>query len=134
MKDLIQEGRNIQETFKKNVNESTDYELKDDSGQGKPTVVLILQQSSWDKVKHLFDDKGGPISGEIKKIPSQNVTWTLHAQPFKLRSKTEQSYKIYGVSGDYTFGNAPTYYNEKYRGNKKAAKEVFDIFINKFLK
>jgi hypothetical protein len=42
-------------------------------------------------------------------------------------------HKIYGVSGDYTFGNAPTYYQQKLRGNKKAAKEVFDIFVNKFL-
>jgi hypothetical protein len=38
-----------------------------------------------------------------------------------------------GVSGDWTFGNAPTFYQQKHRGNKKAAKAVFDWFIKKYL-
>ena len=114
------------------VNESAGYTLKDDSGQGKPTMVLKLEPSAWEKVKHLFDDAGRPNSEDVKRIPSQNSIWDLHAQSYQQGGVT--IHKIYGVSGDYTFGNAPTFYQQKLRGNKKAAKMVFDYFINKFLK
>jgi len=113
------------------VNEAAGYELKDDSGQGKATIVLKLDSDAWEKVKNLFDDAGRPISNEIKGIKSQGYSWDLYSQSYVQGGKT--MHKIYGVSGDYTFGNAPTYYQQKLRGNKKAAKEVFDIFVNKFL-
>lgn len=114
------------------INEANDFELKDDSGGGKPTIVLKLKPSAWEKVKHLFDDAGRPINDEIRRISSQNYIWDLHAQSYQSGGQT--IHKIYGVSGDWTFGNAPTYYQQKLRGNKKAAKEVFNIFVNKFLK
>ena len=114
------------------VNESAGYTLKDDSGQGRPTVVLKLEPTAWAKVKHLFDDAGRPNHEDVKRIPAQNSVWDLHAQSYQQGGVT--MHKIYGVSGDYTFGNAPTFYQQKYRGNKKAAKEVFDTFVNKFLK
>jgi len=114
------------------VIESTGYILKDDSGQGRPTIVLKLEPSAWDKVKHLFDDAGRPNHDGVKRIPAQGYTWDLYASNYMQDGKV--MHKIYGVSGDSTFGNAPTFYQQKYRGNKKAAKAVFDIFVNKYLK
>lgn len=118
--------------FEQFINESKGYEYKDDSGGGKSTKVLKLEPVAWEKVKDLFDDKGRPKSDDIKWIPSDNSVWDLYAQSYEVGSKT--IHKIYGVSGDYTFGNAPTYYQQKLRGNKKAAVRVFDYFINKYLK
>jgi hypothetical protein len=116
-----------------NLNESVDFEFKDDSGQGRPTMVLKMGSCSWSKIKHLFDDAGRPVSDEVKKIPSQNTAWDLYAQLYSSASG-KPMYKIYGVAGDWTFGNAPTYYQQKHRGNKKAAKEVLTNFVNKYLK
>ena len=118
--------------FEQFINESEGYEYKDDSGGGKATKVLKLEPDTWEKVKDLFDDKGRPKSDDIKRIPSDNSVWDLYAQSYESGGKT--IHKIYGVSGDYTFGNAPTYYQQKLRGNKKAAVRVFDYFINKYLK
>ena len=113
------------------INEAASYELKDDSGQGKATMVLVLEPESWGKVKNLFDSDGRPVSDEIKKMPAQNTAWSLYAQEYTKGGTT--MHKIYGVSGDYTFGNAPTYFQQKLRGNKKAAKEVLTSFVNKYL-
>ena len=113
------------------VNESAGYVLKDDSGQGKPTMVLKLEPEAWEKIKHLFDKEGRPVDAAIKRMPAQGSVWDLYASEYTQGDKV--MHKIYGVSGDYTFGNAPTFYQQKYRGNKKAAKEVFNTFINKFL-
>ena len=112
------------------ANEATDYTYKEDSGGGKPTWVLILGPKSWQKVKHLFDEDGTPTQ-ELTRIPASRSVWDLHAQKKPIKNK--DVYKIYGVSGDYTFGNAPTFYQQKYRGNKRAAKKVFDWFIKKYL-
>ena len=115
------------------INEGTGYEYKDDSGAGKPTKVLKLDNEAWEKVKDLFDDKGRPKSDEIKRIPSDNSIWDLYAQSYD-NAGGKTIHKIYGVSGDYSFGNAPTYYQQKLSGNKKAAVRVFDYFIKKYLK
>jgi hypothetical protein len=114
------------------LTESVGYSLKDDSGQGRPTMVLKLDPEAWELVKNLFDTTGRPVSDEIMKIPSQNTVWTLHAQEYPQGGKV--MHRIYGVSGDYTFGNAPTYYQQKLRGNKNAAKEVLTLFVDKYLK
>ena len=118
------------EQFTNSLYES--YEYKDDSGGGKATKVLKLEPSSWEKVKDLFDEEGRPIHDDIKNIPSDKAIWDLYSQEYSIGGKT--IHKIYGVSGDYTFGNAPTYYQQKLRGNKKSATKVFDYFINKYLK
>jgi hypothetical protein len=140
MKDLIQEGRKIQETFKKNVVEGatikkTDkFDFKEDGGSGKPTAVLVLSQNGGEKVSDMFDNMGRPKSSEIKGISDGgNFKWDLHVQPVKYASG-ETKYKIYGVSGNYTFGNAPTFYPRKGAGNKKSAMNVYSTFIDKFLK
>ena len=120
-------------TYEDFLNEAnTDFQFKEDSGTGKPTFVLKLEPSAWEKVKHLFDDNGRPNHEDVKRIPSQNTIWDLYAQSYQAGSKT--IHKIYGVAGDYTFGNAPTYYQQKLRGNKKAARMVLTYFIDKFLK
>jgi hypothetical protein len=113
------------------ITEANDFILKDDSGGGRATLVLKLQTSAWDRVKHLFDAEGRPTK-ELTRIPADNSTWNLHAQQYT-HSDGQSGYKIYGVSGDWTFGNAPTYYQQKHRGNKKAAKQVYDWFIKKYL-
>ena len=150
MKDLVQEGRKLQETFKTNVVEGTtikktdDFHLKEDSGNGRPTVVLSLSSSGWEKVSDMFDNMGRPKSSEIKGMSDGGfATWELHVQPIKVYKVNlsgvtdpdgEMRYKIYGVSGDYTFGNAPTYYQKRLAGNKKSAIKIYNKFIEKFLK
>jgi hypothetical protein len=66
-------------TFETFLNESsTGFELKDDSGQGKATIVLKLDHTAWEKVKHLFDDAGRPNHEDVKRIPSQNSIQVLN--------------------------------------------------------
>jgi hypothetical protein len=118
-------------SMNESLTEATDYTYKEDSGTGKPTWVLKLGPESWEKVKHLFDKNGRP-SKELTRIPGSGGIWDLYAQSYEAGNK--EIHKIYGVSGDWTFGNAPTYYQQKHRGNKKAAKEVYDWFIKRYLK
>ena len=115
-----------------NLTQNT-FIYKKDSGDGKPTMILKLKPDAWEKVKHLFDKNGKPISDDVKNIKSSYGVWNLHAQS-TINGSGEVIHKIYGVSGDYTFGNAPTYYNQKLRGNIRAAKPIFDQFIEKYLK
>lgn len=107
-----------------------DLVYKKDSGGGKPTMILKLGPQSWEKVKDLFDGQGRP-GKDVSKLPFERYLWSLHAQKYPSEGKT--MYKIYGTSGDSTFGNAPTFYQQKYRGNIKAAKYIFDWFIKKYL-
>jgi hypothetical protein len=109
---------------------SSDYVYKKDSGGGRPTMILKLGPQSWEKVKHLFDDQGRPKE-ELHKIKAGGYTWDLYAQSYKQGDNI--MHKIYGVAGDSTFGNAPLFYQQKYRGNIKIAKIIFDQFIKKYL-
>ena len=109
---------------------SSDYVYKKDSGGGRPTMILKLGPQSWEKVKHLFDDQGRPKE-ELSKIKAGGYTWDLYAQSYKQGDNV--MHKIYGVAGDSTFGNAPLFYQQKYRGNIKIAKYIFDWFIKNYL-
>jgi hypothetical protein len=118
--------------FEEFINESNDFVYKDDSGSGKATKVLKLGPVAWEKVKDLFDTEGRPVSDDIRGIKFNRIPWSLNA--YSSVSGGKEIHKIYGVSGDYTFGNAPMYYQQSLRGNKRAATAFFDYFINKFLK
>jgi aspartate-semialdehyde dehydrogenase len=117
---------------KKSLNELIDFTYKADSGQGKPTMVLLLNTTAWDKVKTLFNSDGLPIDDSLKAIRANGYVWTLYAQSY-MKSGVEM-HKIYGTSGDYTFGNAPRHYQQRYSGNKRVAIIVFNYFIDKYLK
>lgn len=116
-----------------NFAEDNDFTFKEDSGQGKSTWVLKLGPQSWKKVKRLFDEDGRPKHPSVKKISNQidRYAWDLHAQKYMQGGK--EMHKIYGVCGDFTFGNAPTFYNQALRGNKKVAKEILSNFIEKYI-
>jgi hypothetical protein len=94
---------------------------------GKPSMNLTLKPEAWAKVKDMFDNEGRPISSEVKKIGASGSAWDIHVK------KAGDSYKVYGVSGDFTFGNSPAFYPSKYRGNIRAAKTVLDKFIKDHL-
>ena len=128
--EMEEEEPNEEEESEEEISESLDYTYKEDSGGGRSTFVLKLGPSAWERVKHLFDKEGRPTK-ELTRIPGANSVWNLHAQSYTIGGK--EMHKIYGVGGDYTFGNAPTFYQQKHRGNKKAAKEVYDRFIKKYL-
>lgn len=108
------------------------YSYKEDSGYGRSTWVLKLEEESWEKVKHLFDESGRPNNESIKRITAQGSAWDIYAYSYYVQGDN-LIHKLYGVSGDYTFGNAPTFYQQRLRGNKKAAKQVFDKFIEMYL-
>lgn len=114
-----------------NVNNHSNCIFKEDSGQGKSTWVLKVENDGWQKIKHLFDASGRPASELIKRIPFEKYAWDLYSQEYSISGNVV--HKIYGVCGDYTFGNAPTFYQQKLRGNKRAAKYVFEHFIKTFL-
>lgn len=106
----------------------TDFILKDTTISGKPTTTLRLGPGAWEKVKTFFDNEGRPKSPYTKGIAAAGFKWNLHA------GTIGGTYRIYGVSGDYTFGNAPAFYPQRFSGNKKAAKIVLNSFVDKFLK
>lgn len=96
---------------------------------GKSTFVLDLTQEEFDKIQHLFDDKGKPKDESVKDIKAQGYVWSLHLN----RKMQWNKYFVYGVSGDHTFGRSPDSYPNSARGNKKAAKVVFEYFVKKYL-
>ena len=103
----------------------------------RPTWSLILTQSGWDKVKDLFDERGYGINKYDVDIPHKSTLWTLQATlPFvSINPETnEESFRvrIYGHSGDFSFGGAPHRQN-RLSGNKRAAKYVYNEFIKKHL-
>ena len=124
--------KSYEEFIAESVNESAGYTFAEDSGSGRGTMVLKLEPEAWEKVKNLFDAKGRPINDAVKKIAGAGYSWDLFVDSYETAGKTIR--KVYGVSGDYTFGNAPTFYQQKLRGNKNAAKEVLNDFIVKHLK
>jgi hypothetical protein len=119
------------ENFENAENKPLGYVFKRDSGSGRPTMVLKLKEEAWDLVKHLFDEDGRPNNQEVKRISYRGYVWDLYA--YSYTSNRKSMFKIYGVSGDWTFGNAPTYYQQRHRGNIRAAKEIFSSFISKYL-
>lgn len=132
-KEEISENNTID--YKTNKNEYTreGYTFYDSKGIGRnSTLVLKLNNEGYNKVKYLFDNNGRAKSNDLKDIKAEGSKWTLRIHSYKSSSGT--MYHIYGVSGDYTFGNAPAYYNSKYAGNKKAAIKILPMFIEKYLK
>jgi hypothetical protein len=130
----------IREEISKAIDkDNQDFIYRKDSGAGRATMVLKLKPNAWEKVKHLFDEAGRPKSNEIKRIPGRPKSNEIKRIPFggqvwDLYSKSMGNlHKIYGVSGDWTFGNAPLFYQQRHRGNIKAAKHIFDMFIEKYL-
>lgn len=98
----------------------------------KPTWILKVGPSIWKEVEHLFADKSNDLKYRTKKTSvSSSTVWNLYDQKYK--SDGKEMRKIYGVSGSYTFGGAPTFYSKTYAGNKIAAKDVYDQFIDEHI-
>jgi hypothetical protein len=119
--------------FEDFVNRDVDFiysDVKADRGV-KATWSLKLGPSVWKHVEHLFDEKGRPKHPSVSKIGGKGAAWSLYAAPYTVGGK--EMHRIYGVSGDYSFGFAPGYYSSQYAGNKRAAKEVYDHFIDEHI-
>ena len=119
--------------------QANDYSLKEVKFQSlKPTWSLQLTKSGWEKVKHLFNENGTPISKDVEYNINGYIWKLLIDKPYKIHNNITNEetvmYRVYGTCGDYTFGGAPTYYKSSLSGNKKTAKKVYDLFINEFLK
>ncbi len=127
MKKLVRESLN-----EMSVDGSPSYIYKRaKDSYGKATMALTIFSEDWHKIEHLFDEAGRPIDDTVKRIKTSNGwIWDLYVQSYN----SGKSHRIYGVSGDYTFGLAPTYYRGAYAGNIRSAKEVFDKFIEMYLK
>lgn len=108
--------------------------LKKTKVGGKITWTLKMDEQAYKKIAKLFDEKGNPK--DRKKMTytgPDNTGWIINSISATY-SDGKKSYAIYGVSGDYTFGQSPTYYQSKLRGNIKAAKMVYDQFIKDHIK
>ena len=115
--------------------DSVFYTYKEDTGGGRAMWVLKLESEAWEKVKDLF------TKGESEKLTyadGRGHSWSLRALEYSSQNlrthRVRHIHKIYGVCGDYTFGNAPSFHNQAFRSNKKSAKVVFDKFIEEHLK
>lgn len=98
----------------------------------RPTMILKLDSNAYQKVADQFDDKGRPVGDKVKNIPFGDTNWNLFSQKIPYGDKSKIGYRIYGVSGDYTFGGAPPAYQNKLAGNKKAANAILSKFIKDF--
>jgi hypothetical protein len=120
-----------------NTNEPDFKFISKYSGDGKNTMELRLNHKGYEKIKHLFNSSGQPISNELKNIPAEGRLWNL-----SLRYDEKYDYYfIVGVSNDkdgpgyQMFGDATHYGTfKKYRGNKEAAEQILGMFIEKYLK
>jgi len=115
--------------------ESFDYEYKETKVRGKATWVLTLTEQGLNKVKHDFERDSQFFQGTAEY--SFNATsWKLliwaDLKIYGADGKKQPSYRMFGLSGDYSFGAFPSDMNKRYAGNKKAAKSIFDEFIKKY--
>jgi hypothetical protein len=109
------------------------YTLKETTYGGKPTWTLTLSPLGWEHVERMFDKGGRPLRDNLKNFSVNGYRWELRAT-YPLYVKDGPILRrIYGVCGDYTFGAAPMPHPESKSGNKRAAKQVFDEFIKKYL-
>lgn len=110
--------------------EESDIEIKDSISSPK-TITLKIGEKSYNKIKKYFDD-GRPI-GDTMNFNSQNYKWSLNIRKIPYADKSlPNKWKVWGRSGDSTFGGAPDYFQSKLSGNKKAAKDVYNQFIKKY--
>jgi hypothetical protein len=110
------------------------YTLKETSYGGKPTWTLTLTLLGWEHVERMFDKDGRPLRNNLKQFSVNGYRWELRAtHPLWRQGNNTYARMIYGVCGDYTFGAAPMTHPESKSGNKRAAKQIFDEFIKKYL-
>lgn len=129
-KKLIKEE--IQNALFEEMTHTPGVILKPAIFNSRPTLLLTMDSDAYKKVADQFDSAGRPIGTKVKNINFNNTSWSLYSQKIPSSDKSKNSYRIYGVAGDYTFGGAPTYYQSKYSGNKQAALYVFSKFIKDF--
>ena len=106
------------------------YTFKRYENNKRPTMTLNLTKLGYDKIKHLFNDKGYPISDMIKSINYNSYIWTLY---LRMNINKQENYRIYGTCGDWSFGIAAGYYQHSRTGNIKAATAILTRFIEKYL-
>jgi len=126
----------------KSLNEN--YEIKREVIEGAPTVTLMLDQGTWSKISHLFNnfgaafmigwEKKGEVAYPKKGSGLENI------QDFARREWTLQAYKvgdeisIFGELGNYSFGHGPrTFLAKSARTNINAGKYILNKFINNYL-
>jgi hypothetical protein len=108
-------------TFKEFINEGSEkYEIKDGKFGSKKTKILKLKEIK-DSIFKDFTNTSKEVYKMNKSYESQGSSWTIFID--------KQTNSIWGVSGDYWFGKAPSYLNNKYGGNIKAAEEVYKLFL-----
>ena len=125
--------------FKEYINEGNqiktdEYVIGPTKSGSKKIYLLSVTEKGWEKIKKLFDNdpkiKRGIIDGKTKNVSVGFTNYDIDAQVINLGDGSKK-YRIYGRSGDYTFGLAPAYFNFKYN-RFKPAKNFFDKFVKEF--
>jgi len=113
----------------------SDYEYKETKVGGKSTWVLTLTDQGLKKVKQDFEQTSKFFQGD-DTYSFKGTAWTLSIwsdlKIYGADGEQVPSYRMFGTSGDYSFGAFPAYFSTRYAGNKRAAKSVFDEFIKKY--
>jgi hypothetical protein len=97
-------------------------ELNDAKFGSKKTKTLKIEVT--DEILKDFSNTRKEIYKSNKTYKSQGLSWTIFIE--------KQTGDVWGVSGDYWFGHAPSYMNNKYGGNIKAAEEVYSEFMKEY--
>ena len=98
----------------------------------KKTVGIRIFADNYRKIEHLFDEQGRPKKGKLS-YGFNGYKWTLfRGKPIIDVEGVNHGYNIYGVCGDFTFGNIPWFYNITNCGNIRAGKSVYKNFLEEY--
>ena len=107
-----------------------DTEIKRMTLGNKVTPVLLLSDEDYKKIEHLFDDEGRPIDSKQLTFGCRSkYAWTLHLN--KKYTRSGDRHTMWGISGDSTFGDAPSIFSKRYFGNIRSGTDVFKKFMRR---
>lgn len=103
------------------------YNKRETKIGSKKAFILQLTEAGLAKVKKDFNNNGKFLDHK-KEYNSGGYAWKLSIW----KEKRSNYYKMFGTSGDYTFGSFPAFFRTKLSGNIKAAKDVYNQFIKEY--
>lgn len=111
--------------MKRVISENSYYELVNTKKNNKATSVLYITRKGFDKIKKYFINE----IHHNKYYQGNRCSWTLR---YCKHGYVENKISMYGVSGDFCFGDSPYYFSSRFCGNKRESIIVFNKFIKDY--
>lgn len=128
--DMYDKQWNESKTNESAVADASGIELKDTTIGSRKTTILRLDQDTFDSIS---DDLKHVTSGrnkELWKYPNTynagGSNWTIYVIKWDFKDE----YDVFGASGDYTVGQAPSYYRTSLIKGPRIARDVFEQFLS----